>query len=83
MQQRGSPRVVPSKSPPGACSSSLRTSSTLPMILPVIDAFTRTGLFHLMVPREFGGSEADTDTILDVFEELAHQDGSIGWVEPH
>ncbi len=45
----------------------------------VLDAFARTHLFHLMVPEAFGGLEADTDTILDVFEELAHQDGSIGW----
>jgi alkylation response protein AidB-like acyl-CoA dehydrogenase len=57
----------------------LPTDEKLTFTEPVIDAFTRTGLFHLMVPREFGGSEADTDTILDVFEELAHQDGSIGW----
>src|SRR5436190_435099 len=46
---------------------------------PCIEALTETGLFHLMVPTELGGLEADTDTVIDVFEELAHQDGSIGW----
>lgn len=31
-----------------------------------------------MVPQELGGYEADTEICIDVFEELAHQDGSIG-----
>ena len=53
----------------------------LTLTRPLIDAFTRTHLFHLMVPREYGGLEADSDTILDVFEELAHQDASIGWTQ--
>jgi len=38
-----------------------------------------SGLNHLQVPKELGGLEADTDTTLDVLEEVAHQDGSIGW----
>ena len=46
---------------------------------PVVEALSDALLFHLMVPKEFGGLEADTDTVLDVFEELSHQDGSIGW----
>jgi alkylation response protein AidB-like acyl-CoA dehydrogenase len=46
---------------------------------PVIDALADSGLNHLQVPKELGGLEADTDTTLDVLEELAHQDGSIGW----
>ncbi len=45
----------------------------------IVDAFARARLFHLMVPRELGGAEADPDTILDVFEELAYADGSVGW----
>ena len=40
----------------------------------------QSGLNHLQVPKELGGLEADVDTTLDVLEELAHQDGSIGWV---
>ncbi|MEE8165680.1 MAG: acyl-CoA dehydrogenase family protein [Myxococcota bacterium] len=51
----------------------------LTMTKPVIEAFVESGLFHIMVPKEFGGLEADSDTIIDVFEELAHQDGSTGW----
>ena len=56
-----------------------RTDDSLTMTSPVIEAFEKTGLFHLMVPRSLGGYEADCSTIIDVFEELAHQDGSIGW----
>ena len=47
---------------------------------PVIKALADSGLNHLQVPSELGGIEADVDTTLDVLEELAHQDGSIGWV---
>ena len=45
----------------------------------VVDALAASGLNHLQVPRELGGHEADVDTTLDVLEEVAHQDGSIGW----
>ncbi len=55
------------------------TDASLTMTQPVVEAFEKSGLFHLMVPRELGGHEADCATIIDVFEELAHQDGSIGW----
>ncbi len=55
------------------------TDESLTMTPAVVEAFEKTGLFHLMVPRELGGFEADCSTILDVFEELCHQDGSIGW----
>ncbi len=51
----------------------------LTMTKPVIEAFIESGLFHIMVPKALGGLEADSDTIIDVFEELAHQDGSTGW----
>ena len=46
---------------------------------PVVEAFAQSGLNHLQVPKELGGLEADVDTTLDVLEELAHQDGSLGW----
>ncbi len=46
---------------------------------PVIEALTRVGLFDLMVPRDLGGTEADTLTTLAVFEELSRADGSAGW----
>ena len=73
---------------PGVLARSLRqliegeataTDAALTLSQPVLDAVARTRLFHLMVPREFGGTEADSDTILDVFEELAYADGSVGW----
>ena len=55
------------------------TDADLTMSKPCVEAFTETKLFHLMVPKELGGLEADTDTLIDVFEELSHQDGSVGW----
>ena len=51
----------------------------LTLTKPVVEAFADSKLFHLMLPAELGGLEADSDTIIDVFEELSHQDGSIGW----
>lgn len=45
----------------------------------LVEAFAESGLNHLQVPRELGGLEADVDTVLDVLEELASQDGSVGW----
>ena len=56
------------------------TDRELTMTSPVIEALAESGLNHLQVPKELGGLEADVDTTLDVLEELAHQDGSIGWV---
>ena len=57
------------------------TDRELTLTKPVVEAFTDSKLFHLMVPSELGGLEADSDTIIDVFEELSHQDGSIGWTQ--
>ena len=55
------------------------TDRELTMTKPLVEAFAETKLNHLQVPKELGGLEADVGTALDVFEELAHQDGSIGW----
>ena len=55
------------------------TDRDLTMTKPVVDAFASSGLNHMPVPKEYGGLEADCDTVLDVLEEVAHQDGSIGW----
>jgi alkylation response protein AidB-like acyl-CoA dehydrogenase len=46
---------------------------------PVVEKFRETGLFGLMLPKELGGIEADSSSILDVCEELAYADGSTGW----
>jgi alkylation response protein AidB-like acyl-CoA dehydrogenase len=45
----------------------------------VVDALVETGLFRLLVPKDLGGMEADPTTIVDVCEELAFADGSVGW----
>ena len=45
----------------------------------VVDALVESGLFRLLVPREFDGLEADPSTIIDVCEELSYADGSVGW----
>lgn len=50
------------------------------MTQPVIEALAKSGLNHILLPKELGGLEADIDTALDVFEEVAHQDGAVGWV---
>ena len=57
------------------------TDEGLTLTPALVEAFTRSKLFHLMVPEAFGGLEADPDTLLDVFEELSHQDGSVGWTQ--
>jgi alkylation response protein AidB-like acyl-CoA dehydrogenase len=41
----------------------------------VLDA----GLLHLLVPASLGGHEAGIVETIEVFEELARQDGSTGW----
>lgn len=46
------------------------TDEKLTMTQPVIEAFEKSGLFHIMLPRVLGGLEADCSTIMDVFEEL-------------
>lgn len=56
------------------------TDEAVSITAPAVEAFSRSGLNHLQVPKELGGLEADVDTTLDVLEELAHQDGSLGWV---
>lgn len=57
------------------------TDRELTLTKPLIDAFTEAGLWHMMVPKDLGGLEVDSDTAIDVFEELAYQDGSIGWTQ--
>ena len=49
------------------------------MTAPIVDALVDAGLFRLLLPRVYGGLESDIATILDVCEELAFADGSVGW----
>lgn len=46
----------------------------------VIEAVRESGLFSLMVPREYGGHEADLDTFLEVVLTLSRADASMGWL---
>lgn len=44
-----------------------------------VEALRGAGLFHLTVPRELNGVQADPITLAQVVEEVAAADGSAGW----
>src|SRR5882724_977563 len=46
---------------------------------PVVAALHDRGLFHLLVPVAFGGSEVPVRTAFEVFEEVSRADGATGW----
>lgn len=46
----------------------------------VIDAVRESGLFSLMVPKCYGGHEADIDTFFEVALTLSRADASMGWL---
>lgn len=46
----------------------------------VIDAIRETGLFSLLVPKRYGGHEADIDTFFEVSLILSRADASMGWL---
>lgn len=46
----------------------------------VIDVIRESGLFSLMVPKKYGGYEADLDTFFDVVLTLSRADASMGWL---
>jgi len=45
----------------------------------VAAAVRDSGAIHLMVPKELGGDELPIAGVIEVIEELARQDGSVGW----
>jgi alkylation response protein AidB-like acyl-CoA dehydrogenase len=45
----------------------------------IIDELRDCGVFRLLAPRELGGAEIEPLTFLQVVEETAYADGSIGW----
>ncbi|MEM9610134.1 MAG: hypothetical protein AAGA99_22125 [Actinomycetota bacterium] len=46
----------------------------------VIDAVRDSGLFSLMMPRRYGGHEADLDTFFEVVLTLSQADTAMGWL---
>ena len=46
----------------------------------VIEAVKASGLYSMMVPRKFGGQEADVDTYFEVVLTLARADASLAWL---
>jgi alkylation response protein AidB-like acyl-CoA dehydrogenase len=45
----------------------------------LVDALYDAGLFHLLLPRTFGGSELDLLSFARIVEELAKSDASVAW----
>jgi Acyl-CoA dehydrogenase, N-terminal domain len=46
---------------------------------PVVAALTQAGLFRLLIPRRYGGAEADPATFVRVVKEVSCADGATGW----
>ena len=44
-----------------------------------VDALVAAGVFKLLVPRVYGGSQAHPSTFIAVVEQIAQADGSAGW----
>lgn len=47
---------------------------------PLVDALAAAGIFHMFVPRRFGGAEAEPAAGILALEELSKADGSSGWI---
>src|SRR6266700_1794060 len=64
-------RAPSSLAPPGlSVEADLRIEASAPLDL---------GLFHLLAPAAFGGSEVAVRTAFEVFEEVSRADGATGW----
>ena len=46
---------------------------------PLFEALRAAGVFRMSVPKAVGGAEVEEETIVQVIEELARQDGAVGW----
>ena len=46
---------------------------------PAVAALVRAGVFKLLVPKVYGGSQAHPSTMIAVIEAIARADGSAGW----
>jgi alkylation response protein AidB-like acyl-CoA dehydrogenase len=49
------------------------------MPLPLFEALCDAGVFRMSTPRAVGGAEVDEVTAVRAVEELARQDGAVGW----
>lgn len=47
---------------------------------PVIEAMTKAGVFHMLVPETLGGGELHPAELLATIEELGRADASVAWV---
>jgi alkylation response protein AidB-like acyl-CoA dehydrogenase len=46
---------------------------------PLFEALRDAGVFRMSVSKVVGGAEVEEETVVQVVEELARQDGSVGW----
>jgi alkylation response protein AidB-like acyl-CoA dehydrogenase len=46
---------------------------------PLFEAFQEAGFMRMLKPRALGGSQADIEEALGVYEELSRHDGSLAW----
>jgi alkylation response protein AidB-like acyl-CoA dehydrogenase len=46
---------------------------------PMVRGLTESGIFRLLLPRSLGGDESEPMMACRVFEEVAIQDGAVGW----
>ena len=46
---------------------------------PLFEALRAAGVFTMSVSKVVGGAEVEEETVVQVIEELARQDGSVGW----
>src|SRR2546428_2778015 len=46
---------------------------------PLFEALCDAGVFRMSVAKAVGGAEVEEETVVQVIEELARQDGSVGW----
>ena len=58
-------------------SAAIEAGRRLPPL--AVDALVGAGVFKLLVPRVYGGSQAHPATMLAVIEEIARADGAAGW----
>lgn len=60
-----------------ARSDEIEDNGTLPT--DVVDSLIDSGVFRLWVPTEYGGLQADIQTVLKAIELAAYHDGAVGW----